>query len=159
MGVLMSDASQYIFRGAEQSDMPWLLGLYGKFYPLVGSGVPPSSVAFSEFLSVAMSTHAVDIIIAETGGKRIGAIGLSLIPSVFNTGHKVASELFFWVDEGHRSGGVGGELMDHAEDMARRAGATVIHMVALDRSMPKQVSRLYRARGYLPIEHLFEKEL
>lgn len=155
----MSNAAEYIFRRAEQADMPWLMSVYEKFYPLTGSVVPPSSDRFSSFLGAAIDVNALQVIVAESGGERVGAIGIAIMPSVFNSDHTVASELFFWVTEEHRCGGVGNQLLEHAEQVARESGATTMNMIALENSLPKQVRRMYLSRGYKPIERLYEKEL
>lgn len=155
----MTDKPQFRFRRAGQDDLPWLMGVYEKFYPLTRSAIPSMPEKFREFLGASMEVGAIHIFIAENNKDRVGAIGVVLVPAVFNTNHVVCSELFFWVDDDHRGTGVGHELLGQAESFASESGATVMNMVALQNSMPKSVGRMYESRGYRLIERLYEKEL
>jgi GNAT superfamily N-acetyltransferase len=98
------------------------------------------------------SEHGL-VLIAD-GGMLTGIIADSL----FNTG-KFAQELFWWVDEDKRGSGVGKELLEAFEAWAGFNGADRVIMVALQELTPRKVGKLYRAAGYVPLEHSYTKEL
>jgi GNAT superfamily N-acetyltransferase len=63
------------------------------------------------------------------------------------------------VDDAHRSGGIGAELLAAAEDWARRRGAAT--MIVRSRSTRERAHRFYERAGYAQIKlsHVFEKPL
>lgn len=99
------------------------------------------------------------VIVADNGCRPVGMIGLIVYPLYMSSGCKVASELFWWVEPDYRKGPAGIDLLEAAEAWALENGCNKINMIALEASHPEVVGRLYKRRGYIPVEHSYSKEL
>jgi len=85
-----------------------------------------------------------------------GAIGGVIYPDAYN-GHLIATEMFWFVQEGYRGEGL--ELYRAFELWARKKKCAEIRMVHLLDSMPGRLAVLYRRWGYEPAEIHYRKEL
>jgi hypothetical protein len=94
------------------------------------------------------------------GGKRIitGALGGVLAPSPFN-GRLMATELFWFVLPEHRGGSDALRLFSAFEDWAVEKKAEMISFVHLLALSPDRLEKLYRKRGYTPVEVNYIKAL
>ena len=94
------------------------------------------------------------------GDKQLdGIAAFILFPFFFNHGVLLCQELFWWVRPEQRGSGIGAEILNHAERIAKARGAKAISMLCLEAVNPEQVSAFYRKRGYAAKEHQFWKEL
>lgn len=66
----------------------------------------------------------------------------------------IASEILWWIDEGHR--GRGAAMLDAYEAWARQQGCSFASMVSL---AGNDLTKLYERRGYRPAETHFIKAL
>lgn len=86
----------------------------------------------------------------------VGALGAVIFPDP-NDGKLVATEMFWFVDKGHRGCGLG--LLDAFESWAKTAGVDRTILVHLENLTPRALERVYRSRGYRPIEVHYLKEI
>jgi len=99
--------------------------------------------------------HAV--FIADDGERAIGWVHVELLPSLASGLHANIGGLV--VDEGHRSDGVGAELLAAAEAWAVEHGAS--RMTVRSRIARERAHRFYEREGYALIKtsHVFEKPI
>ena len=96
------------------------------------------------------------VFILVDGDATIGTIG-GVIHADLYSGRQVATEFFWFVQDGHRGAGL--KLYRMFEAWAREQGATEIRMVHLMDSMPEKLSRVYHHLGFVPIETHYAKGL
>jgi GNAT superfamily N-acetyltransferase len=121
-------------------------------------GYPTSSGASAERISILLARpddHAA--LIAEEAARAIGWVHVAIYTSLESG--RVATIGGLVVGEGHRSGGVGAELLAAAETWARENGAS--KMVVRSRVTRERAHRFYLREGYrlLKTSHVFEKRL
>lgn len=92
----------------------------------------------------------------EKDGQLVGGLGAILFPDP-NDGELVANETFWFVSKEHRGQGL--KLLDAFEGWARDFGVKRVSMVHLENLSPRALNRLYRLRGYRPVETHYFKEL
>lgn len=101
-------------------------------------------------------TARLGIVIAlESGDELLGGLGAMAYPDP-NDGALIATELFWYIRQGHRGGGF--HLLNTFEAWARRNGCKRIAMVHLTTLMPAVLERVYTARGYRHVESHYMKE-
>ncbi len=89
-------------------------------------------------------------------GQYAGAIGGLMFDEIYS-GRKTATELYWFVRDGHRGHGL--KLYRAFEAWARERGCEEIRMIHLMDSMPEKLNRVYQHLGFRPIETHFAKEL
>jgi len=96
-------------------------------------------------------------LVADEDGRALGWIHVALVTSL-ESGLK-ANLGGLVVDEGHRSSGLGAELLAAAEAWAREHGAQV--MLVRSRVARERAHRFYERQGYdvVKTSHVFEKRL
>jgi GNAT superfamily N-acetyltransferase len=96
-------------------------------------------------------------LVAEEGGAVIGWVHVAIYTSLESG--RVATIGGLIVGEGHRSSGIGAELLTAAEAWARENGAG--KMVVRSRVTRERAHRFYEREGYrlLKTSHVFEKRL
>ena len=96
-------------------------------------------------------------LVAEEDGRAIGWVHVALVTSLVSGLKADIGGLV--VDEHHRSGGVGAELLAAAETWARERGAA--RMVVRSRVAREGAHRFYKREGYelVKTSHVFEKRL
>ncbi len=87
-----------------------------------------------------------------------GALGGVLAPSPFN-GQLMAIEMFWFVLPEYRGRSDALRLFSAFEDWAVEVNADMISMIHLLALAPDKLEKLYRRRGYTPIEVNYIKEL
>ena len=76
------------------------------------------------------------------------------------TGHRIAMELAWWVQPDARTLHVGKELLDAYEYWAKNvANCTHSRLCTLVNGAEKVLDRVYKKRGYSPLENNYLKEL
>ncbi len=92
----------------------------------------------------------------DTDGQWAGMLGGMAYPDIYS-GAMTASEMFWFVREGHRGQGV--KLYRAFEEWAREQGCKTIRMVHLADVMPERVARFYERAGFVVIETHYSKDL
>jgi GNAT superfamily N-acetyltransferase len=121
-------------------------------------GYPTTEAELAERLRRVLGSANDAVLVAVTDGDRpIGwvHVGRELLLEATDT----ASLQGLVVDEAHRSGGVGAELLAAAEDWARANGCT--RMTVRSRVARERAHRFYEREGYLleKTSHVFRKSL
>lgn len=104
----------------------------------------------------------------ETGGivqvaydddRVVGIILMVKGPMPFNPGALVATELVYYVDPEYRNTGVGTQLLQQAENIAKQQEIKFITMIHLDSVQPEKAESVYNSMGYHRNETAFTKDL
>lgn len=98
------------------------------------------------------------LLVAERDGNVVGMAAAGLAPAWWNKNVLTAQELFWYVEPDHRRG-LGGQLMDALESAVTDLGVVLFSMSAEEGLRGPALSRLYRQKGYFPMEALFWKRL
>lgn len=110
-----------------------------------------------------MATTLLDLIegggLFVAGSPVVGMAAVLVYQAYFKREHKVAQELFWWVDPQARKAGVGIELLVALEAWAKSQGARELMMIALDSMDAERVAGMYMNAGYLPRERSFVRAL
>ncbi len=93
---------------------------------------------------------------AEENGKIVGGFAGSIMTD-FLSGDVVASEIFWYIEEGHRGAGL--QMWAEFEKEAVKRGAKRLLMLHLMSVNSDILPRLYERRGYRLLEQTFVKEL
>lgn len=94
------------------------------------------------------------IFVAISRNKPAGAIGIVLFDDPL-TGNKMAQEAFWFVSSENRGQGV--RLLAAAEKWCQGLGVKQLFMMALAHLNAEALDKLYRHRGYLPMEMVYRK--
>lgn len=143
-------------RPATPADMDALIWLGAAFHAAApwASRVAPFDP--ESFRQTAIHCHANGrLLVADRDGEAVGMVGGAYAPVWFNHAHRVASEVFLYVDPEHRVG-LGRGLMRRLEDACRADG-----MRALFASAPADgaVGDLFERMGFAPTERAYTKVL
>ena len=121
-------------------------------------GYPTGPAETTERISVLLARpddHAA--LVVEEDGRAVAWVHVAIYTSLESG--RVATIGGLVVDEGHRSSGIGAELLAAAEEWARQNGAA--KMVVRSRVTRERAHRFYEREGYaiLKTSHVFEKRL
>ncbi|HEX7971891.1 MAG TPA: GNAT family N-acetyltransferase [Thiobacillus sp.] len=86
----------------------------------------------------------------------VGMAAAGIAPAYWNRSVLTAQELFWYCEPAHRLG-LGSKLMKELEAAAIERGVVLFSMSAEEGLRSEALSRLYRQRGYFPMEKLFWK--
>jgi len=140
-----------VIREATIEDLPEILRMAELFCDQADLPFSPESV-------VDTVTQMLDLdsaIVFVSDGAMAGALSYPMFTdkSVIS-----AEELFWWVDSGQRSNGIGRKLKSKIEEWAKSVGASRMLMSGLA-SSPAHVDAFYRKSGYDMLETKYWKEL
>lgn len=151
-------------RGAKHSDIDTLVAYGEKFYQWtrhIRDGIPYNPDAVADLCGWLIDNweHGFILVLADTDDTVKGFILVTVSPFIFSPDVKVAGELAFYVDEDLRRSGLGRELMEYAESVAKVRGIRYMSLIAMETCMPDQVAAMYVDMGYTRTETTFVKEL
>lgn len=86
-------------------------------------------------------------------------LGFVVFPMFMNNNTVVAQELFWWVDESARKTGIGIEILQKAEELAKEHGATAMMMLSIKELNGDSVNKLYERLGYSKREQTYMRVL
>lgn len=141
-------------RDATLSDVPRLVEMGGAFLASTSyrdrlADVPDARAATMVSL---IEQDQSTVLVLDNGEEVVGMLGMILYRQPLS-GEAVAGEVFWWVDPEHRGRGL--TLWRAGEVWARELGARKIQMIAPS----EDVERIYTARGYAPLERVYQREL
>lgn len=143
-------------RKATEADVPQIVDMAAKFYATTSysewADYCPESV---EAIALTMMQTGV-MLVAEEGETLVGMVGLVITPFLFNTAHKAAYEVVWWVDPEAQGRGAGKALLAAIEPACE--GCSAIQMVHLHNS-PPQAAAIYERMGFRHTESSFTKTL
>lgn len=144
-----------VVRDACPDDIPAMLEMGERFIALAWArvGVPYDAQTCEELLTGLIALPE-GILLTDDGNTAM--IGAMVHPWHFNKHVLTGTELFWWADEGSRSGMA---LKRECERRAREMGAVTFNMACQDHMARAPLERLYRRSGYMPSEHIYIKAL
>jgi GNAT superfamily N-acetyltransferase len=154
-------SEEILIRNAEFCDMEQLLKLgveFHKYAELSKFGLGFNRKNFSGVLVHFMSNENCCLLVAEMDEKIVGSIAGMVAPWFLDPGQLNASEHWWFVSPEYR-GTVGLELMVNLEIWAKAKGAKCLAMAGFAEKRLPGLTRLYRQKGYRPLEMHFVKEL
>lgn len=125
-----------------------------KFFAETGFPAPWNTDWFLGAVRAGINSGDMRVAIREEGGRLAGAIGAIKSRSLFSDA-PFWSKAFWNSFEDKRSGG-NVKLLEMIEGVARMERMPLV-MSALDNEHMKAMARLYRMRGYRPLEHIHVK--
>lgn len=88
----------------------------------------------------------------------IGGLGGLVSPDVF-TGERVATEMFWYIGQAHRTGTGALRLLRAFEDWGKSIGVAELRLAHFMMQNNEQLQRLYEHRGYALLEQGYQKRL
>lgn len=144
-----------MFRLATYNDMSELLRMGELFFNASGYS---DITTFNKDDAERLLGQLIDSETILTDGKH-SMLGYLVFPIFMNVSCLVAQELFWWVDEDHRKGGAGVQLLKQVERQAKKQGATTMMMLSLKELDGDKVNKLYLRLGYSEREKTFMRAL
>lgn len=143
-----------MIRAATLEDVPALVAMGGEFLATTPyrdrlADVPDARAATMVSL---IEQEQSTVFVVDKGDGPVGMLGMLLYRQPLS-GEAIAGEVFWWVDPEHRGAGLA--LWRAGETWARAMGARKIQMIA----PTEDVEQIYAARGYAPLERVYQREL
>lgn len=143
-----------IVRDATRDDMKDILRMGRQFCKALDEKFDRESVvAHVEWLIDDDRTVAM---VAEDDGV-VGMVSGVCIPNYFDNSRLMATEMWWWVDEGARTAGIGTALIDELESWAKGMGAERLSMMVMEQ-LDTRIVKIYNERGYRRHETTYLKE-
>lgn len=142
-------------RPANIKDIPELLRMGESFFNASGYG---EITTFNRMDSEDLLLKLIEADTILTDGKTC-MLAYVVFPMFMNSSYKVAQELFWWVDENHRKGGIGIELLKATEKKSKEQGAKTMMMLSLKELDGDKVNKIYSRMGYKPREQTYMRVL
>lgn len=138
-------------RDADESDLPAMLDMGRRFIEQAWTrvGVGYCEASCTALLGALMADHLLLI-----APDRSGMIGVMVHPWHFNHAVQTATELFWWSE-----GEFGGALLNEAIARLRALGVPTLNMACEHHMRSPALDRLYRAKGFVPSEHIYIMDL
>lgn len=145
-------------RRATEADADRCVAMGGHFYATAYyAETIPYDPASGRVIFDYLLTQGI-LLVAEAEGAIVGMVGLVVAPFIFNTAHRSAHEVMWWVEPGRRASGAGLALLRAIEPAAREAGVVMIQMMNLA-SSPEHTSKIYERLGFKHSESSFSKAI
>ena len=146
-------------RPLDKADLPEIVRMLDAFRGALGLDIPPDAASVAASFELYMTLDSV-MLVADKDGAIVGMIAALGYPYPMNTSYTVADELFWWVDENHRSGSVGLKLIAALEAEATRRGWYALSLCAATESSSfDSTCRFYARKGFRVSDHKYWKEL
>ena len=116
--------------------------------------------SFIDTITDLVSFNEGVVLVAENDGKVCGMIGCAIVEPWFNKKHRLAQELFWWIDAEYRNTGAGKLLLDQVEEWAKESGCNAICLcrtVLNNASVTEKLGVLYEKNGYELRDYLHVK--
>lgn len=120
-------------------------------------GVTFKADGFGVFFDAMMQADNGQFWVALDHGRVVGTVAAVSFPVFYDPDSCVVQEIIWWVDPDYRDGTASRELIGALEAWASDRNATQVMMSCVHNSRVPAMARMYRARGYQPIEHLFAR--
>ena len=144
-----------IIRDVEARDIPYVVKYaqdFMEYYPV------PLDYNIDDLMQTLIQVAENGIfLVAEKDGIIVGGLGAIVAPHYYAPMHLIASELFLWVDEGHRNSTIGPRLLKSFEEVAEEVGCKYISMTSTVRT-PNFKDYLER-KGYREAETSYLREV
>lgn len=153
---VISKSGGITVRHAVPDDVPGMVQMASRFIESVYVGkITKNEDSLSELGQRLVSDKSGDSLmtVVEVNGQVVGMLGAHLFTHPMS-GERVASELFWWVDQNAR-GRAGIRLFQALEGWAEEKRADVLMLVSPD----AEVARFYKALGFEAVETTYQRRL
>lgn len=140
-------------RAATLSDAPAILKMAIAFHSAWGQSKSLQEARVAVFVREAITNPAMLCVVT---GEPVCGFMVARAGDNYLTGERVAEEICLWVDPSNR-GGRGADFIAALESWADEKKCEIIKLTAQSSMRPEAVSRLYKSKGYSPIETAFVK--
>jgi GNAT superfamily N-acetyltransferase len=151
--------NEHTIREATEQDLPLLIELLAQLDPndpereemgpQLMEGYPRALKALQ------MAGHRP--LVCFQDGNLVGSLTLHIVPNLTHRGAPYGIIENMVVDEDHRSRGIGRQLIEHAEGLAREAGCYKLSLTSNKRR--KDAHRFYESLGFGRTHEAFRKDL
>ena len=150
-----------LIRLATVEDIPQMIPLAERFFAASGLSqwfrFDPES--FANTVDGLIGSPAGIVLIAKAGDECVGMVAALAYQCWFDSAHRTAQELFWWVEPEHRQGSTGAQLWRRLEEWAQQNECRTMEMGALEALRPEALGKKYARLGYGPKERIFVKSL
>lgn len=142
-----------MIRRATSEDISWMLPLLKEFLARAGAtkSIEPDEESMRATLEGFLDSEDGAIFVSEKDGK-LGCAGVWACQCYFNHNERVAQELFIRSENGTLF-----ELVDAMEKWVRESGIKMFSLMNMDGQRSKALDRIYKSRGYFPMENHYAK--
>lgn len=145
-----------IVREATAADFSAIAAVGQHFYATTAyRDIPYSEDSMKRWLPIMRQQRL--LYVAEDAGRIVGGIGGLYAPLYFNDQHRIAQEMFWWVEPDYRSTRAAVMLLRAIERAVTDAGCSWWTMILLEGDNAERIERFYRRDGYRPSERVFTK--
>ena len=150
-----------IVRRATEQDLPEYVRLARRFHAAspVSTAIPFDPEGFGAFYLNSLENPDIGLWLAEQDNRILGIAGAVMYPMYFSPTHRVAQELWWWLEPEARGSGAGAEMYRLIEAWATKNEASAMFMIALEDANSGKMANLYARKGYRPMERTFIKEV
>ena len=141
-------------RLATESDVPDILRMSEKFWAQTDYKVPFDEPSALILIDMCMGQDLCMVLDID------GVVGFVMgvrFPLLGNNAYTIGAEMAWWVDQEHRSGKNGYELMQAIETAAKESGVHFWTMMNLESLQPEIAEKIYLRAGYKKTESTFLK--
>lgn len=149
-------------RLATQEDIPRLVLMGSNFTDSIemGKHLGFDAEGFASYLSVFMSQPNCEVFVSLEGDEPVGMIGVVVNPHYANPATLYGSELFWWVEEEHRTSTTHGQnLFDVGLSWCKEQGASLYMMMSIESEKTDRLEKMYHRKGFKTVERLYFKEI
>lgn len=146
-----------MIRCAKESDFDQILAMSEKFWSKTEFNEPFEPEHTENYVKMAHDQGILAVI--DINSRLVGFAAGIKSPLMGNSRVFSGIELALWVDPEHQNSGLGSQLVDFIEELARKAGIKYWCMVSLQSSDPDKTNAFYVKKRYHLTEMTFMKQL
>lgn len=148
-----------VFRNAELSDLPFIVGLIHHDSAVVSVETPDDALAdgYREAFQAISADPEQRFIIAEYEGKEAGFFQITFLPGIVNRGGWRCLIETVHVAPQHRNLGIGAKMMEYAIAQARERGCFLVQLTS--NKLREDAHRFYRRLGFVDSHAGFKLKL
>lgn len=144
-------------REAVRADLPRIIELTAQLLDDPGEDYAATPEAYARAFTEIGADQRQTLFVAERGGVVVGSLVLVIVPNLGRHGRPYAVLENIVVDEAHRGGGVGEEMVRHAVALAREANCYKVGLTS--RTHRTDAHRFYERLGFRIGSHGFRIDL
>jgi hypothetical protein len=145
-----------IIREATAADFHAIAAVGQHFYETTAyRDIPYSPESMLRWLPIMRQQRL--LYVADDAGRIVGGIGGLFAPLYFNDSHRIAQEMFWWVEPDYRTTRAAIRLLRAIELGVSQAGCSWLSMLLLEGENAERIEKFYLCDGYRPSERAFTK--
>lgn len=147
--------SNYVIKFATEQDIPSLIAAGGEFCKEYGLPFDKESLIHTAHTVL---QHGFGVVITD-GETLCGVVGALIQPSIFKNDYLQCNEVMYYVYPEYRGDGVGLQLLESYEKVAKDKGCKYATLVAPEALKKAKLDILYRRKKFKEFETTYLKEL